>query len=200
MVNLESEELKNGILKCFNNSKSLLSDADYLFEGNRFARAYSIYRLSIEENQKSHKLINLIIEKSLNKDFSKEEKTEYNKFFTDHLMKIRASAIENYTFFDFFEKYNLKQVKTKEQISNEILNPKQIDLFKQYGFYTHLINKKFKQPSDFISKNKCQKIQSEAQLSLSKSRTFIDMFLTFPEVFIRKFLNVDFSIYDDIIE
>ena len=198
MVDLEIEELKNGLLKCFNNSKSLLNDADYLFEDKRFARAYSIYRLSIEENQKSNMLIRLIIEKMINKDFNKEEKTYYNKFFTNHLLKIKASAIEEYTFIDFFNKYNLKLDKNIEQIFNQRSNPRQIDILKQYGFYTHLINKKFKKPSDFISNEKCQKIQQESKLSLSKSRTFIEMFLTSPDVFIRKFTNVDFSIYKDI--
>lgn len=195
MINLEIKELKNGLLKCLSNSKSLLSDADYLFEDNRFARAYSIYRLSIEENQKSNMLIRLIIEKMINKDFSKEEKIYYNRFFTDHLFKIKASGIEEYIFIDFFNKYSLKIDKTKEQILNQISNPRQIDILKQYGFYTHLINKKFKEPSDFISKEKCYKIQQESKLSLSKSRTFVEMFLTSPEVFIRKITNMDFSIY-----
>ena len=45
MVNLEIEEIKNGINKCFNNSKSLLGDADYLYEGKRVARSFAIYVL-----------------------------------------------------------------------------------------------------------------------------------------------------------
>ena len=87
MVNLEIKELKNELLKCLNNSKSLLSDADYLFKDNRFARAYSIYRLSIEENQISNMLIYLIIEKSINKDFSIEDESFFKNIFTDHLFK-----------------------------------------------------------------------------------------------------------------
>tara|TARA_R110002050_G_C8807459_1_gene503358 strand:+ start:224 stop:814 length:591 start_codon:yes stop_codon:yes gene_type:complete len=195
MVNLEIKELKNELLKCLNNSKSLLSDADYLFKDNRFARAYSIYRLSIEENQISNMLIYLIIEKSINKDFSIEDESFFKNIFTDHLLKIKFSLIEDCVFFDFFEKYSIKQHKIKKQILSQISNPRQLDIFKQYGLYAHLINNKIRLPSNFISKNKCYKIQQESKLSLSKSRTFVEMFLTSPEVFIRKITNMDFSIY-----
>ena len=164
MVNLETEELKNGILKCFNNSKSLLSDADYLFDGNRFARAYSIYILCIEEIQKVDVLFRLVLEKETLKKFCKEESDYYNKFFSNHIYKLKSSAIKDSFIHELFEKYKLKQYKTKKQITNQIRNPKQIDIFKQHGLYTHLINKKkFKEPSELISLDKCRKIQEEAR-------------------------------------
>jgi len=164
MVNLENQELKNGVLKCFNNSKLLLSDADYLFEDNRFARAYSIYILCIEEIQKVDVLFKIFLEKEVNKQFSKEEKDHYNKFFSSHISKIRTSAIKDSFIDELFEKYKLNKYKTKKQINNQITNPKQIDTFKQHGLYTHLINKKkFKEPSELISIEKCINIQNEAK-------------------------------------
>jgi AbiV family abortive infection protein len=168
MVNLEIEELKNGLLKCFNNSKSLLSDADYLFKDNRFARAFAIYVLCIEEIQKVDVLFKLFLEKEASKQFTKEEKDNYNKFFSSHIFKIRSSAIKDLFIHVLFEKYKLKLYKTKKQINNQITNPKQIDTFKQHGLYTHLINKKkFKEPSELISIEKCRNIQEEARWKIS---------------------------------
>jgi|TARA_B110000240_G_C13445046_1_gene429924 AbiV family abortive infection protein len=194
MVNLEIEELKNGVLKCFSNSKSLLSDADYLFEDNRFARAYSIYILCIEEVQKTFMLFRILLEKESDKKNTKKENEYYSKFFSSHTLKIKAAAAQGGYYNDFAEKHSLKKVKTSKEIRNEFDNPKQKDIFKQQGFYVDLVHKKFKEPGEMINIEKCNKIQNEAKLSLSHLNGWQSMFFSNPNFFIRKYITDDFKI------
>ncbi|MGK0412605.1 MAG: AbiV family abortive infection protein [Polaribacter sp.] len=158
MVHLDKEEIKTGIHKCFNNSKSLLDDADYLFDGNRIARAYAIYVLCIEEIQKANILFRILLEKETNKNFTKEDKEYYSKFFSSHTLKIKGAAAQSLDYNDFAEKYNLNKVKTAKEIRNEFYNPKQKDISKQNGFYVSLVHKKFEEPKDLIKIENCKKV------------------------------------------
>lgn len=187
MTDLDKEEIKNGIIKCFNNSKSLLDDADYLFEGNRIARAYSIYILCIEEIQKTYLLFRILLEKENQKTFSEEEKIYYKTFFTSHTLKIKSSAFQNSSYNDFASKYNLTQNRTSKEINSDFLNPKQKDILKQQGFYTDLVHKKFKEPLEMIKIEKCRDIQADAKLSLSQLTGLKRMYFTSPDVFIDKY-------------
>jgi AbiV family abortive infection protein len=192
MVDLDKEEIKKGINKCYNNSKSLLDDADYLFEGNRIARAYAIYILCIEEIQKTFILFRILLEKEINKNFTKEEKEYYSKFFSSHTFKIKASAMLNSNYNDFADRHSLKKVKTSKEIRNDFLNPRQKDTFKQQGFYVSLVHKKFKEPEELVKVEKCKNIQNEAKLNLSQLSDFKKMFFSNPDFFIKKYMNNDF--------
>lgn len=191
MVHLDIEEIKNGIIKCFNNSKSLLDDADYLFDGNRIARAFSLYILCIEETQKTYLLFRILLEKETSNFFSKEEEKYYNSFFTSHTLKIKSSSMHSSSYANFAEKHNLKQVKSSIEIRNDFFNPKQRDILKQQGFYTDLVHKKFKEPLEMIKIQKCINIQAEAKLNLSQLTGLKNMYFTCPEVFIDKFKEDD---------
>jgi AbiV family abortive infection protein len=192
MVDLDKEEIKNGINKCYSNSKSLLDDADYLFDGNRIARSYAIFVLCIEEIQKTKVLFRILLEKENNKKFTKEDKEYYSNFFSSHTLKIKAAAVQSSNYNEFAEKYNLNKLKSTKEIKNEFYNPKQKDISKQYGFYVSLVHKKFKEPRDLIKIENCEKIQQEAKLSFAQLRSFKNMYFTSPDVFIGKFSNEDF--------
>ena len=187
MVDLEIKEIKNVINKCYNNSKSLLDDADYLFEDNRIARACSIYILGIEEIQKTYILFRILFEKETNKSFTKEEKAYYSNFFSSHTLKIKAAAIQNLNYNDFAERHNLKKVKTSKDIRNDFSNPKQKDIFKQHGFYVSLVHKKFKEPEELVEIDKCKELQNEAKLYLTILTGFKDDFSFNPTFFIEKY-------------
>jgi AbiV family abortive infection protein len=192
MVDLDKEEIKKGINKCYNNSKLLLDDADLLLINNRFARAYSLYILCIEEIQKTNILFRILLEKENNKKFTEEDKIYYLKFFSSHIYKIKAAAVQNSYYNDFAKKYDLTIVKTPKEIRNEFNNPKQKDILKQYGFYVSLVHKKFEEPKDMIQTENCEKVKKEAKLSFVQLRHLRDMYFTSPDVFIRKFSNEDF--------
>ena len=192
MVNLEIEEIKNGINKCFNNSKSLLGDADYLYEGKRVARSFAIYVLCMEEIQKTYLLFRILIEKETNKVFTKEEKDYYSKFFSRHTLKIKAAGIQSSSYNDFAERHSLIKIKKSNEINNEISNSKQKDILKQQGFYTDLVHNKFKEPSEMIKIEKCNSIQAEAKLSLFQLTGFKVSYFNCPAVYIDKFKKDNF--------
>ena len=93
MIDLDKEKIRNEINKCYGNSKSLLQDADYLFDDNQIARSYAIFVLRIEEIQKINVLFRIFMEKENNKKFTKEDKVYYSKFFLSHTLKIKAVAV-----------------------------------------------------------------------------------------------------------
>lgn len=187
MINLEKEEIKNGFVKCLNNSKSLLDDADFLFEGNRIPRAYAIYVLCIEEVQKAYIIFRILMEKENNKVFTKNEKDYYSNFFSSHTLKIKAAANLSIDYNYFAEKHNLKKVKKNKENKNDFFNPKQKDISKQQGFYVDVVHRKFKEPLEMIKIEKCIDIQSEAKLSVAQLITLKRMYFTCPDVFIDKF-------------
>lgn len=187
MINLEKEEIKNGFVKCLNNSKSLLDDADFLFEGNRIPRAYAIYVLCTEEVQKAYLLFKILMDKENNKVFTKEDINYSKNFFSSHTLKIKAAASLSFNYNYFAEKHNLKKVKTLKQNKNDFFNPKQKDISKQQGFYVDLVHRKFKEPLKMITFEKCIDIQSEAKLSVAQLITLKRMYFTCPDVFIDKF-------------
>ena len=186
MERLNIEEIYNGIRKCFANATDLIADADYLFNDNRFARAYSLYQLGTEETAKIKLLIHLAAEKLSNNEINKKDAEHYNNLFKNHIGKIRYAIASDVNYYNFADKIGLPQLRDPQQIKNELENLKQMDIYKQDGFYVSLSHKKFREPSAIITKEKCSELSILVKHRLSTTKGTMDLFFDNNEFFIRR--------------
>jgi len=126
---MTEEKILQGLPKIIENAQALLSDADFLFDNQRFERAYSIYQLSIEEIAKAFHLINVIIFDDL---LLADVQNSIRKVFKDHKFKSRKSVGMQYLLISYFKDINLDTYERlvhenfKEYESIEISNEKKI--------------------------------------------------------------------------
>ena len=130
-----------------------------LFKDKRYSRAYSIFQLATEESAKIKVLIRLALDKLSGKLLTEDDKKLYNKIFTNHVAKNRYAVSTDLEYFKLSQRINLPIARDIKTIVNEINNPKQLDIFKQNGFYVSISHNKFKKPSEIIDKHKCSELK-----------------------------------------
>ncbi|MEX1013578.1 MAG: AbiV family abortive infection protein [Candidatus Paceibacterota bacterium] len=153
------EEIIRGLPKIIDNSKSLLSDANFLCENNRKERAYSIFQLATEEIAKAFYLVGGVIF-----GFEEDRKKMLCKI-RDHKFKSKKAIGLEYIVIQLlkdisYEKYELS-------VRNSILEFNSINELnnkKNHGFYTSFINTEntFKTPSELISNEDVEDIKTKA--------------------------------------
>jgi AbiV family abortive infection protein len=188
---MTEEKILQGLPKIIENAQALLSDADFLFDNQRFERAYSIYQLSIEEIAKAFHLINVIIFDDL---LLADVQNSIRKVFKDHKFKSRKSVGMQYLLISYFKDINLDTYERlvhenfKEYESIEISNEK-----KNHGFYASLINNLIAQPSELIKIDEVKRIRTIASLRV---KYFADLITAEIQVFEKiktKMSNLDFA-------
>jgi len=146
-MKLTQQLLIDAVNKSIENAGQLIEEAKILFESKRFARAYTLYQLSIEEVGKASMTFGFL----LSDGFEDEKKQkQFFRDFRDHKFKtvkatgidyIIARSIDNKEISKVLVSNMLKQQNTVEEINNT----------KNYSLYTSLFDEKFFLPSEMIS-------------------------------------------------
>lgn len=151
--------------KCLQNARELFDEADILKDHNKYARAYTLYHLSIEEIGK----IFIIFQYLLLDNYSEDNTKKFQREFADHKTKIKISRnIEKIMLFVMQKELKEEEFKnltySKEQIE-------ELNNFKNLSLYTFIDNKRVFKPSDLIGLDEINLIRpnSEARLVLSES-------------------------------
>jgi len=165
------EEIYNGINKSLLNSIELIDDAEYLFQNKRFARAYALFQLGIEEIGKVTMLFRLVTTyildgKEIDLNKMKDHKHKYKETFVYDLFMLFALSHKNKT----IDKSLL------DTLIYEIQNIDLINELKNFSLYTSLIDNKFKIPKDIISEKLVISIRYRAMIRLEVVKSFAGTF------------------------
>lgn len=156
--NLTPEKASKGIEAALVNARSLLSDAELLFENERFERAVALAVLAIEEAGKPSILRAILLEvdhKQLKKEWQNYRRhQEKNKFWiAPELMAKGARHIEE-----------LRQIVDKDSDHSAVL-----DNLKQLAFYSDAFSTcKWSLPSEVITKEIAEGILNSAKVMIGK--------------------------------
>ena len=170
--NIKISEIKKGIELSIENSFELLRDAEILFENKRYARAYSLSQLALEEIGKSVILFDFYRKlqgddrktfdfKTFRRNFRDHKWKTYESIFIELLMKGGSKSPE-------FKKFALENFKKIQK------NKKgHYDNLKNQSLYVSLLNDKFKKPDELFKKEKVLEflIESKAKIKFSSEDT-----------------------------
>lgn len=169
---IKISEIKKGIELSIENSFELINDAQILFENERYARAYSLSQLALEELGKSIMLFdfyqNLQADerktfdfKSFRIKFRDHKWKSYESIFIELLMKADSKSPE-------FENVALENFKKIQKNKKGYF-----DNLKNQSLYVSLQNDKFKKPNELFKKEKVSKFinESKAKIEFSSEHT-----------------------------
>ena len=158
MEPLAESELTIGKKKVFENARELIEEAELLFNNCRFARAYALSHLAIEELEKILEIISVEFE------LQKGEEVNWGAFFNafkDHKQKLRGVLL-------------LKRLLAcprgkilgKDEIEEMETTVGKANRTKNSSLYTSIRNSRFQNPSDIIS-------ESNAKATLEYARIWL---------------------------
>lgn len=161
------------------NARELFKEAQLLKTNNMFARAYSLFHLSMEEIGKSFVTIKYI----LIDDYSEEKIKKIDKELTNHKIKIDLSSnIEVITVWLFDGDIDLETIEkitfTKEQI--ETMNK-----FKNLSLYSFIENGISYKPSDIFDEKTLNNFEERIELKLLAAEQFFEVLLKDIEKYIK---------------
>jgi AbiV family abortive infection protein len=170
---LDDNNLIEGIRKCIINAKSLIDDALLLKEHGRFARAYTLFQLSIEELGKSSILYFFATLQDVDKETNLKK---FRKEFLNH--KVKTERAIN---FDAIILSSIKEKTDRHKFLYSILMEHQnIEIFndlKNYSLYTSLIEDKFLLPCETISEELLSEIEARATVRFDLIKPTIEFLL-----------------------
>jgi len=179
LQDLSPDEIKRGIFLALENARELSEDAEILFKSGKYARAYTLYQLGMEEVGKSNILFNALA--GLRYNHKDVDWNAMNKGFWRHTTKSeRAIAIE---------KLMVDMLKTEatdvagiedweayyEQLSN--IDVDKLDKMKNDSLYLGFEDGKFRLPKDAITKEMTEEIKVSFGIRFKTNETLIHYFV-----------------------
>lgn len=188
MTELSIEEIDKGMLKCTENSSSLIEDAKILLERKRYPTAYALLQLANEETAKIKILIRLALEKRSEIVLMDEERKQYfNSLFVSHKEKNRLMGYTDQNFNELAEKINLPKFRDSKSIKAEIEHPKELDKLKQNAIYVSIVDNKFVQPIEVITEEDCTERLEVVGFRLNRVKETVNLYRTRTDWFVSRF-------------
>jgi AbiV family abortive infection protein len=160
---LNLKKAAEGIQIAIENSKSLLADANLLFDNERYERATALAILAIEENGKSR-----IIREILLEDEQKKMKAKWKEF-RQHTQKNNTWIVP-----DLLSKGARHISEMQHLFEDESPHRQELDNLKQLAFYTEAFSKcEWSNPKDVINKETAQRMISIAEFSIKYQNIFV---------------------------
>ena len=163
---LNEQKLISGLTKTIENAASLFNDATLLTENERYARAYTLFQLSIEEAGKSLILYNCILEFFQGKEIDKNHLDK--KGYRDHKSKTKESLkLELTALLLFRDSGNGNDISDLlDELVKDSKSINQKNNQKNASLYVSLIGSNFIAPNESISKSDVSKIAETALIRL----------------------------------
>lgn len=168
-MKLNKNDYFDAIEKSLSNAEELFEEAEILAKYNKYARAYTLFQFCIEEVGKAALTFHFVLYGNID---DVQATKQFNKDFVNHLTKTNNSIG-----IDFMFALSAKQSAFTKKLLKEMMfeyndDAKVSNNYKNYSLYTSLIEKKFYQPSEIITKERLDKIAYYAELRLKIAKPF----------------------------
>jgi len=172
LENISVQKFYDGIKKLFKNGEELLEESELLASNGKYARAYFLSHLAIEEFSKISILFELLIEKKLKNDI---EFAEFNFSFKDHISKLRISIDSEIAFMRMMkDELGYKWIDNLiESIEKEYSQIETKNELKKESLYVSIKNNEFQSPTDVFDKKSFDNIR---QLTFMKQKIYKRLF------------------------
>lgn len=174
-MNFNEKELLIAVSKSISNSEDLISDADLLLDNNRWARAYTLFQLAIEEAGKAMDIYGSLLLGTF-KDSEGQKMLTGN--FKSHIKKAgRARSITILWALQLFKNNDKsKGERILKSVLQEMGAANEINDYKNYSLYTSFIDNTYKNPREIITEKMVSVLRS-----LAKDRVaLVKQFFTIP--------------------
>lgn len=161
LENISNENIINGMKKSLNNADSLLSEAFLLQSNKKFARAYTLCQIAIEELAKIQMLFELWIDRINGNTINYKL---LNDNFKDHPTKTKISIETEIAFFKLMkEQTGYEWIDKLISKGDELLTKvKELNNLKNESLYVSIKNDGFQSPEEIIDEGKYQSISASA--------------------------------------
>ncbi|RKS01459.1 AbiV family abortive infection protein [Flavobacterium sp. 102] len=174
-MNLERKELFRAIEKCLLNAQELYDEAVILEEHKRYARAYTLFQICIEEVGKTSLIHKFLFDNNV-------ETSTINKFlkdFRDHKVKIKSSISYDKIFSVLIEKIEIDEKDLKASLDKEILNQyenvSRNNDYKNFSLYTSFYKDDFRIPSELFFSEHVDSIKFVSTMRLNMAKNFYEV-------------------------
>lgn len=150
LASVHTNDILDGMKKSYFNADSLLQEAVILKSNNKFARAYTLCQLAMEELAKIPLLFSLWINR-INKD--PIDYTRLNTIFKDHPKKTKLSIEIEIEFLKLYKQYS-DENDLDEGIKSDkkfLTNETELNKLKNESLYVSIKNSSFQSPSNIIT-------------------------------------------------
>ena len=163
LENIGKANLIDGMKKSYSNAEELLNEVYLLQTNQKWARAYALCQLSIEEMAKVPLLFDLLINKINGYPIDYKQ---MNRKFKDHSLKTILSIETEIAFFKLYKQQSGAEwvdgaIKKGEEFINNI---EELNDFKNESLYVTIKGNKFQSPNVIIDEEKFQSVYGKALL------------------------------------
>jgi len=171
--NVRTENIINGMKKSFNNANSLLEEAYILQSNKKWARAYTLCQLAMEELAKVIMLYGLWINRI--NDYNIEY-GQLNNSFSRHPEKTKLSIVTEIAFLKLYKEHSGEDwvdniIKEDEE---QLAKVKELNNLKNDSLYVSINNYDFKSPYETIDEEKFNRIYAKAFLRKTMFKNLVD--------------------------
>jgi len=161
LESIKPERIIDGVKQSFENAKLFLEEVYILNESGKYIHAYALCQLAMEELSKTLILYQVLFDKMNNKEIN-YKKIEEN--FKNHIVKSEISARLELVFLMMYQNETGDiSVNNPIEKCNEFLeNISDANKDKNKSLYVTIVDNVFQSPSEFITKEKFDKIYSMA--------------------------------------
>lgn len=172
---LTKELLFRAITQSIRNAESLIEDGRILSDYGRYARAYTMYHLAIEEIGKASLTAGFLLFEDY-KDIDLQ--TKFFKGFCDHKKKIGKSIGLDHVLM-LVAKSNDTKKALLENSKKQCDNISKLNDLKNYSLYTSLIGDDFHTPMEVISEERAKDLALYADLRCKIANQFYPMVIEY---------------------
>jgi len=184
---LTKEELLDGAKKSLENAKELIDEGNLLFDNGKYARAFTLSQLSIEEIGKSSLILESIL---FDKYKSKRQQKLLMKQIVNHKNKTKVAQRIDFLLAMIIEDKEIKKV----LINNFAKQSEQIDKindFKNFSLYVSVIKDKFVKPSEKIPQSLVEDYKFYAEIRYEATRQFNELLVNNLEEISQRFAETN---------
>lgn len=188
-MKLNKDELIEYAKKSLENAKELIEEGNLLLENEKYARAFTLFQLSIEETGASLLIIESILLEKYNK---RKEQNALLGQIRNHKIKIKSAqkidlvlalAIKDETLKKTFLKNYIKQSSQIDNINN----------YKKNSLYVSLIKGKVVKPSVLFDKSIVDDFKFFAEIRCEATKQYIDALIDNFDEIIEEFKTLDYE-------
>jgi len=158
-MKLSDKTLIKGAELSLENAEELIKEANLLLKNKYYARAYTLFHLSIEEVGKSSILMEACIFGTCS---TLSQSNNLLKEIRDHKLKTKRSLRIDYMLASLVKQNSLKKILMNNMYSQGLAINKINDL-KNYSLYVSYLNNTFKKPKDIITKTSVNNLKFYAE-------------------------------------
>jgi len=186
-MKLTKDEFLEYAQKSLENAKELIEDGNLLLENNKYARAFTLFQLSIEEIGASLLILeSILFEKYI---YRKQQNALLGQI-RNHKIKIKSAQR-----IDLLLALYVKDEKTKKTlINNAIKQSKQIDKinkYKKYSLYVSFIIGKIVKPSEKFDKSIVEDLKFYSEIRYEATKQFNEALIKNLDEITEKFKTMD---------